>query len=327
MTTRIAIVGFGQIGASIGHALADYKEKIDRVGHSADVRLMKKMESQGAFDKTEIKLPDAVRGADLVIMDYPMDMIKDGLGIIAKEVKAETVIICFAVAFTKVYEWAREILPAGQPFILLHPVINPERLADWNDTLLNAHADLFDQREMIIVSGSDTSSRALQMATDLCSLLKAKPYFTESMEADGIFARVAQLPILSAVAVLNTLIHSPGWGDARRITSRSFFRTASISELYDEEEYFGITSLLNRENTSRVLDEMIVELQEMRRMISEDDEEGLRQTMKEARQGYELWLKQRTSGEWDKEAQPELPETRKILGRLFGGRQPKDKDA
>ena len=327
MSTRIAIVGFGQIGASIGLALAGYKEKIDRVGHSANVRLMKKMESEGAFDKTEIKLPDAVRGADLVIMDYPMDLIKDGLGIVAKEIKAETVIICFGVAFTQVYEWAREILPAGQPFILLHPVINPERLADWNDTLLNAHADLFDQREMIIVSGSDTSSRALQMATDLCSLLKARPYFTEPMEADGIFARVDQLPILSAVAILNTLIHSPGWGDARRVASRSFFRASSISMLYDEEEYFGITSLLNRENTSRVLDEMIAELQEMRRMISEDDEEGLRQTMKEARQGYELWLKQRTSGEWDKEAQTELPEKRNIMGRLFGGRLPKDKDS
>ena len=53
------------------------------------------------LEKITGKLADAVRGADLVIMDYPMDMIKDGLGIIAKEVKAETVIICFAVAFTK----------------------------------------------------------------------------------------------------------------------------------------------------------------------------------------------------------------------------------
>lgn len=327
MSTKIAIVGFGQIGASIGLALAGYKEKIERVGHSANVRLMKKMDSEGAFDKTEIKLPDAVRGADLVIMDYPMDMIKDGLGIIAKEIKPETVIICFSVGFTAVYDWAREILPAGQPFILLQPVIDPERLADWNDTLLTAHADLFEQGEMIIVSASDTSSRAMQMATDLCNLLKAKPYFTEPMEADGIFARVEQLPILSAVAILNTLIHSPGWGDARRVASRSFFRASSISMLYDEEEYFGITSLLNRENTSRVLDEMIAELQEMRRMIDENDEEGLKQTLKEARQGFELWLKQRTSGEWDKEAQPELPETRNIMGRLFGGRPPKDKDA
>lgn len=327
MSTRIAIVGFGQIGASIGLALAAYKEKIERVGHSANARLMKKMHTEGAFDKTEIKLTDAVRGADLVIMDYPMDMIKDGLCIIAKEIKPETVIVCFAVAFSAVYDWAREILPAEQSFILLQPVIDPERLADWNDTLLNAHADLFDQHEMIIVTASDTSSRAMQMATDLCSLLKARPYFTEPMEADGIFARVQQLPIFSAVALLNTLIHSPGWGDARHVTSRSFFRTASISMLYDEEEYFGITGLLNRENTSRVLDEMIAELQEMRRMISEDDEEGLKQTMKEARQGYELWLKQRTSGEWDKEAQPELPPTRNIMGRLFGGRLPKDKDA
>ena len=325
MSTRIAIVGFGQIGASIGLALAAYKEKIERVGHSADARFMKKMENEGAFDKTEIKLPDAARGADLVIMDYPMDLIKDGLGIIAKEIKPETVIICFSVAFAAVYEWARAILPEGQPFILMQPVIDPERLTDWNDTLQTPHADLFTEHEMIIVSAADTSSRAMQMATDLCSLLKAKPYFTEPLEADGIFARVEQLPVFGAVALLNTLIHSPGWGDARHIASRPFFRTASISMLYDEEEYFGITSLLNRENTSRVLDEMIAELQEMRRMVNENDEESLKQTLKEARQGYLLWLQQRTSGKWDKEAQPELPR-RNIVGRLFGGRPLKDEN-
>lgn len=326
MSIRIAILGFGQIGASVGTALSGYQEKVTRIGHSANASLMKKLETEGAFDKTEAKLTDAVRGANLVIMDYPTDLIKDGLNILSGEVKPETLIICFSVVFSAVYEWARSILPAGQPFVLLHPVIHPERLTDWNDALLSPHADLFDQCEMLIVSGADTSSRAMQMATDLCALLKAKPYFTEPMEADGILARVEQLPILNAVALLNTLIHSASWGDARRITPRSFFRTASISMLYDEEEYYGISSLLNGENSSRVLDEMMVELEEMRRLIDNKDEEGLRKTLKEARQGYELWLQQRTSGDWDQEMQPDIPAPRNIIGRLFDRKSSKDKD-
>jgi hypothetical protein len=123
--------------------------------------------------------------------------------------------------------------------------------------------------------------------------------------------------------LVNALTHNPGWGDARRITSRSFFRTASISMLFDEEEYFGITSLMNRENTTRVMDDLIAELQEMRSMIAESDEDALRAALRDARRGYELWLEQRTSGEWDRQEKPEVPVSPNILDRMFGGK-PRD---
>jgi len=320
MSTKIAILGFGQVGASLGLALAPYKDKVTRVCHSANVKLMKRTASEGAFDRTEIKLTDAVRDADIVIMDFPTDMVKDAMRLIAKEIKPDSVVLCFSVVFKVLYDWAKELLPAGQSFVLLHPVIHPERLADWNDTLLNAHADIFENCDMVIAADHETTSRAMQTATDLSTLLKAKPYFTEPQEADGIFARVEQLPLLNAAALINALTNSPGWGDARRITSRAFFRTASISMLYDEEEFFGISSLMNSENTQRVLDELIAELQEMRRMIMEADEDGLRKTLTDARQGYELWLEQRTSGEWEREEKPDVAESRNVLGRLFGGK-------
>lgn len=327
MSTKIAIIGLGQAGASVGLALGSFKEKITRIGHSANAKLLKRLETEGAFDKTEVKLNEAVRDVDLVIMDYPTDLIKDGLTVIAKEVKPDTVIICFTSVFGAVYEWAHQLLPSSQAFILMHPVIKPERLPDWNDTLLTAHPDFFENCDMVIVTDSDTSSRAMQMATDLCSLLKANPYFTEPMEADGFFARVEQLPLLGSAAIVNALINSPSWGDARRIAARSFFRTASNSMLYDEEEFFGITSLMNSQNISRVLDELMAELAEMRRMIEEKDEEGLKQTLKEARQGYALWLEQRTSGEWEKEKKSELPKPGSMMERLFGARPPRIKDS
>lgn len=320
MSTKIAILGFGQIGASIGLALAPYKDKVTRVGHSAQVKLMKKAADQGAIDRSEIKLPDAVRGADIVVMDFPTDLVKDALKLIATEIKPETTVLCFSVVFKSVYQWASEILPAGQPFILLHPVINPDRLADWNDSLQTAHADLFEKCDIVIAADHGTHARAMQTAADLSTLLKAKPYFTEPIEADGIFAMVEQLPLLNAAALINTLTNSPGWGDARRITSRAFFRTASISMLFDEEEFFGITSLMNRENTSRVLDELIAELQEIRRMIAEGDEDGLRSTLDEARRAYQVWLDQRTSGEWERKEKQALPPSGNILERLFGGK-------
>lgn len=324
MSTQIAVIGLNQAGSSIGLALGAYQDKITRIGHDADVPLMKKLEKEGAFDKTHIKLPDAVRGADLVILTLPTDLVKDALKIIAAEIKPETVVMCFSVIFNATYAWAREILPAGQPFIVLQPVIHPERLKDWDDDLQNAQPGLFENCDLLVVTDFDTHSRAFQMANDLCALLKAKPYITEPLEADGIMARVEQLPKLTAAALLSMMVDQPGWDDARRMTSRAFFRAASISTLYDEQEYYGISNLLNRENTTRAIDHLVASLMEMRDMINEGDEEGLMQTLKKARQGYETWIGQRLSGEWEKDKKmPELVE-RNMMSRLFGGK-PRDK--
>jgi len=324
MSTQIAVIGLKQVGASIGLALGAYEDKITRIGHDADVTLMKKLEKEGAFDKTHIKLPDAVHNADVVILTLPTDLLKDALGLIAAEIKPETVVMCFSVVSNATYAWARELLPAGQPFIVLQPMIHPDRLKDWEDNLHIPQPGLFENCDMLVVTDYDTHSRAFQMANDLCAVLKAKPDITEPLEADGIMARVEQLPKLTAAALLSMIVDQPGWDDARRLTSRAFFRAASISTLYDEQEYFGISDLMNKENITRAIDHLIASLMEMRDMIDEGDEEGLKQTLEKTKQGYETWFEQRMSGEWDKEKKiPELVE-RNMMSRLFGGR-PRDK--
>jgi hypothetical protein len=116
------------------------------------------------------------------------------------------------------------------------------------------------------------------------------------------------------------LVEKPGWDDARKMTNRAFFRFASLNTLFDEQEFFGVSNLVNRENITRALDELSATLAEIRQMIDAGDEEGLQKMYQTARQGYETWLTQRMSGEWDKvEKSPEALE-RGILTRLFGGR-------
>lgn len=324
MSPQIAVIGLNQVGASIGLALGAYKE-ITRVGHDADTALMRKLEKEGGFDKTQARLSEAASGADLVILSLPTDLLKDALTLISAAIKPETVVMCVSVVAKAAYTWAREILPAQQAFIVLQPVLHAQRLRDWEGEVNGAHADLFENCVMLVVTDSDTSGRAFQMANDLCELLKAKPYFTEPLEADGITARVEQLPKLAAAALLRMLVNKPGWDDARRLAARAFFRTASNSTLYDEQEYFGISDLVNKENITRAIDDYILALTEIRGMIEAGDEDNLKKTLQETRQGYETWLKQRTSGEWNTETvAPELLE-RNILQRLFGGMTGKKK--
>lgn len=324
MNTKIAVIGLNQAGASLGLALGTYKDRITRIGHDADIPLMRKLEKEGIYDKTHARLSDAVKDVDLVILSLPADLIEDALRIIAPEIKPETVVICFSMVSNAAYKWAREKLREGQAFIVMHPVLHHDRLQDWEDDLIGPQPGLFENSDILIVTNADTQARTFQVANDLCELLKSKPYFTEPTEADGIMARVEQLPKLTAAAFLSMLVEKPGWDDARRLTSRAFFRAASITTLYDEQEYFGITNLMNKVNITRAIDDLVASLNEIRTLIEQGDEESLKKRLQDARRGYETWHAQRVSGDWEKKAEvPEVLE-RNIMQRLFGGK-PRDK--
>ena len=75
MAIQITIVGLGQIGASMGLALANRPELLRRVGHDRDLKTARQAEKLGALDRVEMNLPKAVRGADLVVLSLPVDQI------------------------------------------------------------------------------------------------------------------------------------------------------------------------------------------------------------------------------------------------------------
>ena len=325
MTVKITVVGLGQVGASIGMALAVHKEKITLTGHDPDTSVMKNLEKTGVFEKTIVKLVDAVKDADIVVVALPTDLVKDALSLMAGSLKPDTVIICFAEVVSRLYAWARDLLPPGQPFIVLTPALNPNRLQDWNTDLHRPQPDLFEKSAMLISSDYDTKPNAIQVASEICDLLKARPYFIDPAEADGIIARVALLPKLTAAAMVNLLLTSPGWKDTRQLAAREFTRIAAVSGLHNEQEYLGISSIMNKQNVIRALEEMIYALQDIRSMVDDEDEDTLKATLLEARQGFETWWTQRLSEEWEKQPARDIPVKRDILGRLLGGkpREPK----
>jgi prephenate dehydrogenase len=320
MTVQISVIGLGQIGASLGLALAEYKGKILRVGHDPDGKRMQSIEKLGAFDKTFVQLHEAVRNADIVILALPADLIRDALAIMKDELKPGAVVINISIIRKGIHQWIEETLPKENPFISIHPLIHADRLEDANSDVNTPRADLFTNTEIAITNDYNTSSKAIEVATDLATLLKAKPYYTETAEADGVVANVEQLPKLAAAALVHTLIGKAGWNDGRRFSSRAFYRSASINYLSDEQEYLGITALLNKENICRSLNELIYSLEELRNLIDQGNEDGVKKYLKEARQGFETWIEQRRSGDWDhqRKEMPQKPKDR--ISQLFEGK-------
>ena len=56
MKIQITIIGLGQVGASIGLALAPKSDLIDRIGYDVDPKVMHQAPKLGAVDKTSSNL-------------------------------------------------------------------------------------------------------------------------------------------------------------------------------------------------------------------------------------------------------------------------------
>jgi prephenate dehydrogenase len=320
MAVQITIVGLGQIGASVGLALADQKELVKRVGHDREIGIARKAEKMGAVDKVALNLPNSVREADIVLLALPTDQIRETMELIAQDLKEAAVVMDTAPVKEAIAGWAREILPAGRHYVGLTPVINPAYLQVHESGVETARADLFKGGLMAIVVPPQTASEAMKLAADLTHLLGAAPLFADPMEVDGFMAATHILPQLMAAALLNITVDQPGWLDGRKMAGRAYAEVTGPVVQLDEAGALCSSALMAPESVGRMIDSLIASLTAIRNDISKKDQSALAGRIERARDGRTRWWHERQAADWTNESpsMPETPKASETFGRLFG---------
>ena len=298
MTVQITIIGLGQVGTSVGLALAAHTDQVTRLGNDIQPGIAQKALKLGAIDKVQYNLPSAVAKADIIFLALPLDQIHATLKIIAQDLKVDAVVMDTAPAKATVAAWAEELLPEKRHYVGLTPVFNPLYLHEQAQGIEAARADLFQKGLMAIAAPSGTASEAVKLAADLATLLGAQPFFVDLAEVDGMMASAHLLPQLSAAALVNTLTGQPGWPDIRKVTGRPFAGATGEAIFQDSAAALGEAALHNRENVVRLLDELIANLTALRTDIAQEDADDLKSHLETAREGQLKWWQERSAGDW-----------------------------
>ncbi len=329
MGIQITLIGLGQIGASIGLALGNHKDLVQRVGHDREPEISRHAEKLGAIDRAVLNLPASVREADLVLLALPMDQIRETMAIIAPDLKEGTVVMDTGPVKEVVSAWASELLPANRYYVGLTPVINPVYLHGVDSGLEAARADMFQGGLIAIVAPPRAHSEAIKLAADLTRLLGSSPLFIDPLEVDSMMAATHLLPQILAAALLNATVDQPGWREGRKLAGRAFAEATGPLVQLSAPQTLRASVLFNRENMLRLIDGTMAALQAIRSDIQDENGDALEKRLERARQGREKWWQQRQANEWagpEATASVELPSTSEVFGRLFGlGRKPKDK--
>jgi prephenate dehydrogenase len=293
MAVQVTIIGLGQMGSSIGLALAAHQEKIQRTGHDMDADATRAAQKAGAVDSIHFNLPASVEQADVVVLSLPLSEVRTTLDFIRADLKEGAVVLDLSPAKRQGEAWAREILPAGRYYIGLVPAINPVRLLETGGGLDGARADLFQGATCLVCPQSGIPESAVRLATDFVLLLGATPIISDASEADGLLAAMVSLPKLLAVSLVDATMDKPGWRDAQNLAGRSY--AMPVAAAFDRDEADGLreSALANRDNLVRVLDGYIASLRELRDTIQNEERDRLDQKIRAAQDKAYDWLAER----------------------------------
>lgn len=323
MSVQITIVGMGQLGTSIGLALADRRDLIYRVGHDREFSIARQAKKMGALDRVMINLPAAVREADIVLLTLPMDQLRGTLEVIKDDLREGAVVMETGPAKVDFAAWAVELLPEGRYYVGLTPAINPDYLHETGRGSEFAHRDLFKQGLIGIVTPPGVPSDAIKLAADFVHLLGAMPFFIDLLEMDGLLAAVYILPQLISAALVNATVDQPGWQEARKFAGRAYAAASGAIARSVTSASLSGAAISNRENVLRVLDNALAALQALRDDVDQGNLSSLETRLSHAQEARQEWLKGRQSMDWINTGQPafEPPSTADWFGSLIGMRR------
>lgn len=264
MFQRVAILGLGAVGGSIGLSLSQGRAARQVAGFDGGKGITDQARKLGAIDVACSQVAEAVRGAELIVLATPVVAMRALLQQVAGLAAAGAVVTDVASTKTQVISWAEEFLPPAIGFVGGHPITAREGAG-----IEQADAALFQQRVYCLVPTRRTPQTALEKVSALVDALGARVRFLEPAEHDGMVAGIQQLPYLVSAALMQTVGGSPSWHDALLLAGDGLRDATSL--VAGSPEIYRDSSLTNSEAVVRWLDDYMKNLAGLRDRIAAHD--------------------------------------------------------
>jgi prephenate dehydrogenase len=195
MAGRVAVVGTGLIGGSVGFALA--ARGYDVAGFDNNESRLARAKELGAISEVAATLDDAVAGADLVIVAVPVSAIAAAV-VAALDAGAAAVTDVGSVKKSVVAEVERQRPEASARFVGGHPMAGSEQ-----DGVDGADATLFVGATWTLTPTANTDERAYTLVLRVIRELGADVVNVAPEHHDELVALVSHVPQLAASTLMD----------------------------------------------------------------------------------------------------------------------------
>ncbi len=266
---RIAIIGLGLIGGSVGLALKRSNlEGVHVVGSARTRDTVQRAKKIGAIDQEARTAKDAVRDARLVIIAAPILATRPLFEEIAPALMPGAIVTDCGSTKGNVMRWAKELLPDTAHFVGGHPMAGKE-----TSGIDAADGDLFREKTWVVVPSVTADESAVRTVVGLAQLCGATVTFMDADEHDSYVAAISHLPLALSSALFSVAFGSTAWPELATLASSGFRDTTRLASGSPEMAHDIMIS--NRDNVLHWIDRFQEELSRLRGAIAAGESEPM----------------------------------------------------
>jgi cyclohexadieny/prephenate dehydrogenase len=266
---RVAIIGLGLLGGSVGLAIAANLPGCITTGYDADPGVRRRAAERGLVARVCETVAEAVQEAELVVFCVPVGAMKQAAAEIAHVLSEGAIVSDVGSSKAAVGEALRKALPRAT-VIPAHPVAGTERSGP--DA---GFAQLFRHRWCILTPAPDTDAQAVARLSAFWEALGANVELMDAAHHDLVLAVTSHIPHLIAYTIVGTA------SDLEEVTRsevikysaggfRDFTRIAASDPTMWRDVF-----LTNREAVLEMLGRFTEDLTALQRAIRREDGQAL----------------------------------------------------
>jgi cyclohexadieny/prephenate dehydrogenase len=262
---RVALIGLGLIASSMAHAMRRGGLVGEIVGYARTAETREIAREIGLCDRVTETAPEAVEGADLVVLCVPVGAMGEVAAEIAPSLRPGTTVSDVGSVKRAVIDAVAPHLPEGVHFIPAHPLAGTEYSGP-----RSGFATLFDNRWCILVpEGADP--QATERLAEFWRRMGANVDEMDAAHHDLVLAVVSHTPHLIAYTMVGVADHLAQVSNSEVIKySASGFRDFTRIAASDPTMWRDVF-LTNRDATLDILGRFTEELFVLQRAIRMGD--------------------------------------------------------
>ena len=271
----VTIVGVGLIGASLGLALkkAGVVTKVLGVGRSKTN--LDQAQKMGAIDGV-VDLVGAAKQSDVIVLCIPVAQMRSALEVIEPHLEPRTMITDAGSTKGDVILAAKEVLGKKVcQFVPAHPIAGGAQHG-----ASAAKADLFQGKHTIICPLQENSPQDTALITGFWETVGSTVKKIGSVQHDAIYAAVSHLPHLLSYALMASVVNSEDADQKLDHVGAGFKDFTRIAA--SNPEMWRDICLGNRTAILKELDQYLLIVNHMRKLVAEGDGDGLEKLFNQA---------------------------------------------
>ena len=278
MFKKVCIIGCGLIGSSLARAIKknNLAEKVVSSNRSDFVN--RKVIELNIVDDSNSDTKKIAEESDLIVIATPLSSYKDVILKIKDSLKNGTILTDVGSVKENVTSLIEKYIPENVSWIPSHPIAGTEESGPES-----GFSELFKNRWCILTPSKEAKEKDINLLKSFWEKIGSKVDIMESKQHDLILSITSHIPHLIAYNLVNTSLNFQDEKKSNIVKYsagglRDFTRIAASNPIMWRDIFIH-----NKNNTSKIINKFIKNLEDLKQAIENEDEKKLEQIFTKTR--------------------------------------------